>query len=170
MEGCKQDVDWSYWQHFEPRWTPSPEEWQWLYGTGGVGMARGSGFAVAVVGGIISIGLAGYHFDITKFHTFVYLMEGLASLGLGCLLLRGKQWASIGLMALMTSELVDRYIMAYTTHAHVYVNHLRFWWGGNLLVWAVLMRVFYVAIRAEQRWAAVATQQPEADAQNHITP
>ena len=141
--------DWSYWQHFEPRWSLGAEERAWLRGTGNVAVARGFGVALATVAGIATAtsGFAAAHGTAV----FVRLALGLAFIVLGYLVCRGKPWASLGLMALFTAYEVIRNLFAYLHGSPYYMNHLGFWLGEGVLTWALWIRVFYVAYRVELR-------------------
>ncbi len=152
MQGSNEKLDWSFWQHFEPRWTLGPEERQWLRGTGGAAVARGMGFFSATVAGIATAAF-GFESILLKQDAtgYLYLAAGVAFLVLGLLVCQGKRWASLGLMALFTADQVVRNLVAYTHGSPYYVDHLGFWLVEGVLAWAVWMRVFYVAFRAEQR-------------------
>lgn len=146
------DVDWSYWRQCEPRWTLSREERQWLGGTGDAAVARGFGFILAVLigGGMVALGLnsAVLSHDPTG---YLHLAVGMAFLVLGGFVIRGRRWASIGLMLLYTADRGYGNLIAYLDHSPNYRNHLVFWLCSGGLAWAAWMRVFYVAYRAEGR-------------------
>jgi ABC-type amino acid transport system permease subunit len=149
-------VDWSYWQHFEPLWTLGPQERQWLRGTGDAAVARGFGFILAAVAGV-TVAALGLDSILLKQDATGYLRlaVGFAFLVLGGFVCQGKQWASLSLMALFAADQVVGNLMAYRHGSPYYADHLGFWLVEGLLACACWMRVFYVALRAEQRRAAI---------------
>jgi hypothetical protein len=170
MEGCKEDLDWSFWHEFEPTWNLGPKERQWLRGTGDAALARGVGFIMAAVVGVTAAVL-GFESILFKNDAtgYLHLANSLAYLVMGGCVCQGKRWASLVLMVLFTLDCVSGNLTAYTHGSPHFTHHLGFWLGEGLLAWAVWMRVFYVAFRVEQRRAVLETAPlPEAASHNHI--
>jgi len=147
-----------------PSWcTYEPEEMRWLYGVPDAAQSRMVGFFLAALLALAIAATAGYSVGqgdaAGGYYSFA---ESLAYLALGCLAYRGRRLASLALMALYT---VDPTITHLTGHMHgspYFMDCTGLWPVDALLIWAIWMRVFYVAFRAERQ--AASASGPDAPA------
>lgn len=143
---------WPLWCRYDP------EEMRWLYGVPDASQSRRVGFFLAATVALAAAVAAGYSLGQGDVAGGAFrVADGPAFLVLGCLAYRGKSWASLGLMALYTVEPTAAHLIGHT-HGTTYLpDRFGLWPADVLLAWAMWMRVYYVAFRAERRQAASAS-------------
>jgi hypothetical protein len=144
-------------RHWRLYWQLTPEEKQWLRGTGNVTTARTAGlfFAVFIGGAVAALAMESLFRD-HNMSAYWGLAEGMAFVVLGNLMHRGERWASLSLMALYTLDPTATHLIGHMRGYTYPAEILGLWRFGTLAAWACVMRVFWLAYRLERR-AATAT-------------
>ena len=143
-----------------PSWCKyDPEEMRWLYGVPDAAQSRSAGFFLAAVVGMGVAATAGYSLGQGDMAGGLgFFAESLAYLALGCLAYRGRRWASPALMALYTADPTITHLTGHMQGTTYFLDCTGLWPVDTLLIWAIWMRVYYVAFRAERQAASASGQ------------
>lgn len=141
-------LDWSYWAKVLGRLMPGPIERSWLKNDADLPVARGGAFLVATLCGVVTLAVGvGYAIAADA-------IEGIAYLVLAGLLLKGRRWAAVSLMALYTLDREFRMATAFALAAGRQGGISPWYIAADVIVWALVMRVFYVVLCSESRQRA----------------
>ena len=149
----------NYWNPLEWPWKFSPEDWQYLCGTGEVAYARKLGSNLALSATAICAAYAFFSLPAgfaAPGNQRLWLASAGLYVALAALVRQGKGWASLAMIAMFTATVVIPNVAFFRMPGPVFGDH-SVCWACSVIVsgacWTLWMRLYWVAYRLERRAA-----------------